>query len=111
LDDTTGFWTIEQRWRELALAAVQAANRSEALAEALHQLSVLGYEVVRPAVADEELARVASGAALWTLAETLTWAVVEDALAPRTNPFRPKLKLFELGHWPLGLSEGAIVVA
>jgi hypothetical protein len=111
LTDTTGFWSLEQRWREQALKAVQAAHRSEALAEALHQLSILGYEAVRSVVADEELARVASGAALWTLAEALTWATVDDILAPLPNPFLPKLKLFELGHWPLGLSQGSIVVA
>jgi hypothetical protein len=111
LNDTTGFWTLEQRWREQALAAVQAANRGEALAGALHRLSVVGYEAVRPVVADEELARVASGAALWTLAEALIWATADDVLAPLPNPFLPKLKLFELGHWPLGLSQGSIVVA
>jgi len=56
------------------------------------------------------LARVASGAALWTVAEAITWAVVADRLAPLENPFLPKLRLFELGHWPLGLWQGAIVV-
>ena len=111
LNDTTGFWSLEQRWREQALEAVQAADRSEALAEVLHRLSILGYEAVRPGVADEELARVASGAALWTLAEALTWATADDfSLRCPIRSF-PSCKLFELGHWPLGLSQGSIVVA
>lgn len=110
LDDVSGFWLMEQRWREQALAAVHSAGRSETLADALHHLSISGYESVRPVVADDELARVASGAVLWTFGEALTWAVAQDVLA-LPNPFRPKLKLFELGHWPLGLSQGAIVVA
>jgi hypothetical protein len=111
LNDTTSFWSLEQRWREQARSAVQAANRGEALAEALHRLSIMGYDAIRPALADEELARVASGAALWTLAEALTWATVDDVLSPLPNPFLPKLRLFELGHWPLGISQGSIVVA
>ena len=76
----------------------------------LHRLSILGYDAVRPAAPDEELARVASGAALWTLAEAITWATVEDVLAPLPNPFLAKLRLFELGHWPLGVWQGAIAV-
>jgi len=51
-----------------------------------------------------------SGAALWTLAETITWATVEDVLAPLPNPLLAKLRLFELGHWPLGVWQGAIAV-
>jgi len=110
LDDESSFWLDEERWRRQSLIAVQAAARAEALAEALHRLSILGYDAVRPAAPDEELARVASGAALWTLAETITWAAVEDVLAPLPNPFLAKLRLFELGHWPLGVWQGAIAV-
>jgi hypothetical protein len=110
LDDATSFWRDEDRWRQRALAAVQAAARTEALADALHRLSIVGYDAVRPAAPDEELARVAGGAALWTLAETITWATVEDVLAPLPNPFVPKLRLFERGHWPLGVWQGAVAV-
>jgi hypothetical protein len=110
LDDLSSFWKQEDAWRKQALGAVHAAQRSELLAEALHRLSLLGYETVRPPAPDEELARVASGAALWTTAEALTWAAAQDLLAPLGNPFLPKLRLFELGHWPLGRSQGAIVI-
>jgi hypothetical protein len=110
LDEESSFWRLENDWRQQALNAVHAAARTMALAEALHRLSLLGYDAVRPAAPDEELARVASGAALWTVAEAITWAVVADLLTPLANPFLPKLRLFELGHWPLGLWRGAIVV-
>jgi hypothetical protein len=110
LDDTSSFWFAEDKWRKEAQVAAQAAGRTDILADALHRLSIAGYEAVRPAAPSEELARVASGAALWTVAEALTWAVVEDLLSPRDNPFMPKLRLFELGHWPLGTWQGAIVV-
>jgi len=110
LDDTSSFWSDEARWRQQALTAARTSGRSASLAEALHRLSVLGYDAVRPAAPDEELARVAAGAALWTLAEAITWAVVDDLLAPLPNPFLPKLRLFELGHWPLGVWNGAIAI-
>lgn len=110
LDDAASFWQTEGRWRTQAVAAAETAGRTETLADVLHRLSVAGYDAVRPNAPNEELARVASGAALWTVAEALTWAVVEDLLAPRPNPFLPKLQLFELGHWPLGVWQGAIVV-
>lgn len=110
LDDDSSFWKTESSWRKQALAAAQSAGRSDPLADLLHRLSIVGYEAVRPAAPSEELARVASGAALWTVAEAITWAVAEDLLTPRTNPFLPKLRLFELGHWPLGVFQGAVVV-
>jgi hypothetical protein len=110
LDDASSFWRVEEHWRRQAVTAVDAAGRSEVLAEALHRLSVLGYDAVRPRAPDEELARVASGAALWTVAQAVTWATAADCLEPLANPFLPKLRLFERGHWPLGLWQGAIVV-
>ena len=110
LDNESSLWLEEEQWRQQAAAAAQEGGRGPLLAEALHNLSIFGYGAVRPAVADEELARVASGAALWTAAEAITWAVAEDLLAPQPNPFLPKLRLFELGHWPLGKHGGAVVV-
>jgi hypothetical protein len=110
LDDAASFWQIEDHWRKQAALTAQAAGRTGVLADMLHRLSVAGYDAVRPDAPNEELSRVASGAALWTVAEALTWAVAEDLLAPRPNPFLPKLRLFELGHWPLGVWQGAIVV-
>lgn len=110
LDDFSSFWQVEERWRKQASLAAQEAGRADMLAEVLHRLSVLGYDAVRPAAPNEELARVASGAALWTMSQALTWAVARDVLAPRPNPFLPKLRLFELGHWPLGIWRNAIVV-
>jgi hypothetical protein len=110
LDEAAAFWGVEERWRRQAVEVVDAVGRTDALAEALHRLSVVGYDAVRPAAPDEELARVASGAALWTAAQALTWAVVADRLEPLANPFLPKLRLFERGHWPLGLWQGAVVV-
>ena len=110
LDDESSFWRQEEAWRRQATHAAESAGRGDALAGALHRLSVAGYAAVRPAVADEELARVASGAALWTAAAAIAWAAAEDLLAPRPNPFLPKLTLFERGHWPLGKWERSIVV-
>jgi hypothetical protein len=110
LDDVSSYWVAEEGWRQEALRAARGAARTEVLGEALHRLSVLGYDAVRPAAPDEELARVASGAALWTVAQALTWAVAADLLEPLSNPFLPKLRLFERGHWPLGLWRGSIAV-
>jgi hypothetical protein len=110
LDDELSFWRQEETWRRHAAEAAEAAGRSEQLAAAMHRLSVAGYEAVRPVLGDEELARVASGAALCTAGAALTWSVVEDLLSPQPNPFLAKLRLFELGHWPLGKWQGAIVV-
>lgn len=110
LDDASSFWSVEERWRKQASLAAQEAGRADMLAEVLHRLSVVGYDAVRPAAPNEELGRVASGAALWTVSEALTWAIAGDLLAPRPNPFLPKLRLFELGHWPLGVWQDAVVV-
>jgi hypothetical protein len=110
LDDATALWLEEERWRVCAVQAAHSAQRDEVLAGALHRLSEIGYGAVRPDVADEELARVASGAALWTAAEALTWATAADLLAPQENPFLPKLRIFELGHWPLGFWRDAFVI-
>ena len=60
LDDAASFWQIEDRWRKQAIAAAQAASRTEKLADVLHRLSVAGYDAVRPAAPNEELARVAT---------------------------------------------------
>jgi len=110
LDDESSFWRQEESWRRQAAEAAETAGRGERLAATLHRLSVFGYEAVRPAVGDEELARVASGAALCAAGAALTWSVAEDLLSPQPNPFLAKLRLFELGHWPLGKWQETIVV-
>jgi len=110
LDDESSFWRQEELWRRRAVEAAQAAGRGGQLADAMHRLSVAGYTEVRPNIADEELARVASGAALCTASGALTWLVAEDLLLPQANPFLTKFRLFELGHWPLGKYRGSIAV-
>jgi hypothetical protein len=106
LDDGAVLWAAEEDCRRRALAAVQSVGRLEALETALNQLSEAGYEHVRPNPSDEELARAASGSLLWTASGALTWSIVEDQLGRDNDPFSPKFRIFELGHWPLGMRHG-----
>lgn len=110
LDDNACLWMEEEQFRRRATLAAHTVQRDELLASVLNQLSELGYAAVRLDLPDEELARVASGAALWTAAQALTWTTVEDLLAPQENPFVPKLRIFELGHWPLGFSHAGYAI-
>jgi hypothetical protein len=110
LDDQAALWAAEEGLRRRALLAIQALTRTEALGDALNELSEAGYEHVRPQYPDEELVRVASGSALWTASGAITWALVADGLGREGDPFTAKLRIFELGHWPLGLRRGSYVI-
>ena len=134
LDAERALWKQEQAHRDRALEQVRALGRDARLQDSLHELSIIGYEKVRPAgyekvrppcyeeirpegyekvrseMEDEELARVAAGAGLWTASLSLVWATVGDVLAPEANPFLPKLEVFRMGNWPLGFEQGSFVV-
>lgn len=110
LDDQAALWAAEEGFRRRALAAVQSLARMEILEDALNKLSEAGYEHVRPQHPDEELSRAASGSALWTAAGAITWAVAANRLGRDGDPFTPKLRIFELGHWPLGLRSGCYAI-
>ena len=110
LDAGRALWKEEQAVRDRALEQIRALGRDVQLQDSLHELSIIGYEKVRPEIEDEELARVAAGAGLWTASLSLVWATVGDVLAPEPNPFLPKLEIFRMGHWPLGFEEGSFVI-
>jgi hypothetical protein len=110
LDDGAVLWAAEDEARHRALEALPSVGRSEALESALNELSETGYEYVRANHPDEELTRAASGVALWTASAAITWAMAEDRLRNEANPFLPKLRIFQLGHWPLGIREGAFAI-
>lgn len=101
-------WRREQELRDEALARVRACGREDQLHELLNRLSIVGYESVRPEMEDEELARVAAGAALWTAAQAIVWALGVDSAGSHENPFQPKLEIFRLGRWPVGLEKKSI---
>ncbi len=101
-------WRREQELRDEALARVRAADREDQLRTLLNRLSIIGYEHVRPAIEDEELARVAAGAALWTASQAIIWALGADSAGIHENPFQPKLEIFRLGRWPVGLERDAL---
>ena len=102
-------WRREQELRDEALAGVRAAGREDQLRTLLNRLSIIGYEHVRPAIEDEELARVAAGAALWTASQAIVWALADDSAGIiHENPFQPKLEIFRLGRWPVGLERDAL---
>jgi len=134
LDAERALWTEEQAHRDRALDQVRALGRDAQLQDSLHELSIIGYEKVRPPgyekvrppgyedvrpegyekfrpeMEDEELARVAAGAGLWTASLSLVWATVGDVLAPEPNPFLPKLEVFRMGNWPLGFEQGSFAI-
>ena len=97
LDAGRALWREEHLHRSRALERVRSLGRDEQLRDSLHQLSIIGYEKVRPEIEDEELARAAAGAGLWTASLSLVWATVGDVLAPEPNPFLPKLEVFRRG--------------
>ena len=101
-------WRREQELRDEALARVRAAGREDQLRTLLNRLSIIGYEKVRPEIEDEELARVAAGAALWTASQAIVWALASDAGEDGENPFQPKLEIFRLGRWPVGPRKGRL---
>ncbi len=90
-----------------ALERIQSQNRQQQLQDSLHQLSIIGCEKVRPEIEDQELARVAAGAGLWTASFSLVSATAADALAPEPNPFLPNWKSSE---WETGPSVSCSVL-
>jgi hypothetical protein len=110
-------WLAEvDRRRHACRHAVVSAGRSDALEAALHVGVLLGVDRLGPAavagvagvagVADTD-AHVASGARLWLLA-----GAVASALAGADpDPFAPWGALVTAGWWPVGPSDGRLVVS
>ena len=105
MDRQAALWDIHETERRRAQAVIEERGRQPQLEQALNRLIWDCYNGrTRPNLQDEELSRVAAGAAQWTAGEVLTWEFAGDKLGGR-NPFLPKLQVFELGHWPLGFQD------
>ena len=140
LDAGRALWKEEQAFRDRALERVRALGRDAQLQDSLHELSIIGYEKVRPPgyekvralgreearlvgyerarplgyeearpeIDDEELARVAAGAGLWTASLSLVWATVPLVTRSRLSRIRffPSWKSSEWATGPLVSSRG-----
>ena len=106
------WWRAEDALRQALLATGTAQHGGGALLAALTRVTLAasdrGHDVAlgaldRAGIADAALARAAAGAA--TQAAYLgALAVVVDA--PPDHAFIAKLRLFEVGRWPLGIVGG-----
>ena len=93
-------WRREQELRDEALAGVRACRpRGSASRTLLNRLSIIGIRAASDLqIEDEELARVAAGAALWTASQAIVWALADDSAGIiHENPFQPKLEIFPFG--------------
>jgi hypothetical protein len=63
--------------------------------------------MARDALADAGLAKSAAGAASIAVNQA---ALAAAADAPTDHPFAAKFRLFEAGHWPLGVYAGTLYV-
>ena len=100
-------WRREQQPRDNALEQLRARGREDQLRTLHNRLSTIGFEKVRPQIEDEELTRVAAGAALWTASQAIVWALASDAFGNGDNPVQPKLEIFQLGRRPGGTRDVA----
>jgi len=106
--------TVDADWmeevdhiRSAPRATLVAAGRGPELEAALHVSMLLATEALDPAVDSDVAAHVASGAQLWLLAGAVTWALADHA----ANPFGPWSELVAERLWPIGPSEGRLVVS
>jgi hypothetical protein len=100
-------WLAEVgRRRDGCRRAVVAAGRAGALEAALHVGSLLAVERLDPADDGDVDAHVASGAQLWLLAG----AVASALGGADPDPFAPWAALIAAGWWPVGPSDGRLVV-
>lgn len=101
-------WMEEvDRRRSAPRAALIAAGREPALEAALHVSMLLATEALDPAVDTDIGAHVASGAQLWLLAGAVAWALAGG----EANPFGPWSELVAERLWPIGPSQGRLVVS
>src|SRR5687768_15843049 len=87
--------------------ALVAAGREPEMEAALQMTMVRATERFDPADDDDVDAHVASGARLWLL----TGAVVSALTGVDPDPFEPWARLVTAGWWPVGPSDGRLVVS
>jgi hypothetical protein len=101
-------WLGEVDRRRAALRhALVAAGRGAEMEAALETTMVRATERFDPADDDDVDAHVASGARLWLL----TGAVVSALTGVDPDPFEPWARLVTAGWWPVGPSDGLLVVS
>jgi hypothetical protein len=105
---------VDQAWlgevdrrRAAARRAVVAAGRGAEMEAALEMAIVLATERFDPADDTDVDAHVASGARLWLL----TGAVVSALTGVHPDPFASWARLVTAGWWPVGPSDGRLVVS
>ncbi len=104
--DQAWFDEVDRR-RSAPRAALVAAGRGPELEAALHVTMLLATEALDPADDTDVGAHVASGAQLWLLGGAVAWALADAG----ANPFGPWSELVAAGMWPIGPSEGQLVVS
>ncbi len=87
--------------------AVVGAGREEELEAALHVVTVVATERLDPPDDGDVDQHVASGAQLWLL----TGAVASALSGADPDPFAPWADLVTAGWWPVGPSDGRLVVS
>lgn len=97
---------VERRRAALRRTLV-AAGREGELEAALHVAVLVATDRLDPADDADVDAHVASGARLWLL----TGAVVSALAGARPDPFDSWARLVAAGWWPVGPSEGRLVVS
>jgi hypothetical protein len=110
MDVDSSLMLIEENLRKEALEKIRVQKREPLLKEALAQLTLSAYDHIRAPLVDEETGRVASASATMLLSAALTWIMIEDQPGNETNPFLFKFKIYELGHWPIGMRNGSFVI-
>lgn len=101
-------WLSEvDRRRAAARRALVAAGREAEMEDALQTAMVRATERFDPADDADIDAHVASGARLWLL----TGAVVSALTGVDPDPFEPWALLVTAGWWPVGPSDGRLVVS
>ncbi len=101
-------WLDEvDRRRAASRHALVAAGREAEMEAALRTTMVRATERFDPADDEDIDAHVASGARLWLL----TGAVVSALTGVDPDPFEPWARLVTAGWWPVGPSDGRLVVS
>ena len=95
------------RRRAECRATVVAAGREEELEAALHAVMLVATERLDPPDDADVDQHVASGARLWLLAG----AVASALSGPDPDPFAAWADLVTAGWWPIGPSDGRLVVS
>jgi hypothetical protein len=95
------------RARSSARRALVDAGRADELEAALQAAMVEATERFDPAEDADVDAHVASGARLWLL----TGAVASALSGGEPDPFGPWARLVRAGWWPVGPSDGRLVVS